>query len=66
MKVQIREVRIKMNMTQSKFTEITGMSLRYLQNIEAGDNIPTLDMLSQIAKKLNISIHELIDDSRLE
>jgi transcriptional regulator with XRE-family HTH domain len=62
MKILIKELRLKLNMTQSMFSEKAGISIRYLQNLEAGDNTPTLEMLYQIAKAFNVSIHELIDD----
>ena len=61
MKIHIKKIRLNLGLTQEKFAEKVGISLRYLQNIEGGDSIPRLQKLEQIATALNISIHELID-----
>jgi len=61
-KINIRNIRKQLKMTQKDFSKKIDISLRYLQNIEKGDNKPSLDLLESISKKLKISIHDLIDD----
>ena len=61
MKIHIKKIRLNLGLTQEKFAEKVGISLRYLQNIEGWDSIPRLQKLAQIATTLNISIHDLID-----
>jgi len=62
MRITIKKIREELNMTQSKFSETIGISLRYLQHIESGDRFPSLIVLKKISEIHNISIHDLIDD----
>jgi len=61
-KLYIKEIRLKSKLTQTELANKAGISLRYLQNIEAGDKKPSIDVLCILAKRLKVSIHELIDD----
>jgi transcriptional regulator with XRE-family HTH domain len=48
-------------LTQERVAEMVGASARYIQNLEAGDNFPTLPMLVQLKTALHCSWDELFD-----
>ena len=62
MEFNIKKIRIKMRITQYKMAEKLGISWRYLQQLEKGDRRPSWDTIESISKKLDISVHDLIDD----
>lgn len=62
MKILIKELRLKLGLSQSAFAKKANISLRYLQNLEAGDHLPSLTTLENIAKAFSVSIKDLIDD----
>ncbi len=62
MEFNIKKIRIKMRITQYQMAEKLGISWRYLQQLEKGDRRPSWDTIESISKKLDISVHDLIDD----
>ena len=62
MKVLVKDLRKNLNLSQENFAFQSGISLRYLQSIEAGKHTPSLIVLSKISKAFKISIKDLIED----
>ncbi|RAP34981.1 XRE family transcriptional regulator [Candidatus Marinamargulisbacteria bacterium SCGC AAA071-K20] len=62
MKILVKDLRKHIGHTQELFSSKAGISIRYLQNIERGDHIPSLTILEKIAKAHGVSIKDLIDD----
>tara|TARA_B100000586_G_C20071161_1_gene410794 strand:+ start:1004 stop:1192 length:189 start_codon:yes stop_codon:yes gene_type:complete len=62
MEFNIKKIRIKMRITQYQMAEKLGISWRYLQQLEKGDRRPSWNTIESISKKLDISVHDLIDD----
>lgn len=48
-------------MTQQATAEAAVLNYRYLQEIERGMRNPSLDVLFQIAKSLNVTVADLVD-----
>ena len=48
-------LRKRQKFTQEAVAEKVGMSTRYIQNLEAGDNFPTLPMLVRLKEVLRCS-----------
>lgn len=57
----IKELRVKANLTQKELFIKTGVSVSYIQQIEKGVKAnPSLDVLNKIATALDVSINDLI------
>lgn len=56
----IRKYRTEKNMTQESLAEEASISLRFLQNIEAGDHAPSFVTLFQLSKALGITPDKII------
>jgi transcriptional regulator with XRE-family HTH domain len=61
---RVQEIR-KPKMTQRELAERSGLSLRVIQAIEAGENT-TLKTLQRIADALGVGLHELLAGSTEE
>jgi transcriptional regulator with XRE-family HTH domain len=46
-------------LTQEKLAEITGITVRHMQKIEAGHRVPSLAVLSTMRHALKIEWHDL-------
>lgn len=62
MKILIRQIREKKDVSRKKLSEITNISLRALVNYESGDRSPTLNHLKSISDALNCTIEDLYSD----
>ncbi|MFC1616900.1 helix-turn-helix domain-containing protein [Candidatus Margulisiibacteriota bacterium] len=62
MKILIKELRNKLGLSQPDFAKKIGISVSYLRDLEHQRYIPRLQKLEKIAKILNISIKDLIED----
>jgi len=51
----LAKLRKRQKFTQEGLAEKVGMSARYIQNLEAGDNFPTLPMLVRLKVVLDCS-----------
>lgn len=60
---RIAELRIGRALTQAAFAEEAGVSLRYLQSVEAGRNL-TLDSLVKFSNVLRVAVIELFRPPR--
>jgi transcriptional regulator with XRE-family HTH domain len=54
-------LRKRQKLTQEQMAERVGMSTRYIQNLEAGDNFPTLPILVRLKEVLGCSWGKLFD-----
>lgn len=59
---RIRSERMKLNLTQEKLAEDTGISTAYLGQIERGERNVTLDKLLPIASRLGVTVDFLLTD----
>ena len=58
----IKHYRNKLKITQEKLAEDSGVSRRYLFDIENGKKVPSLEILHSIAKALKLKTNSLIKD----
>jgi len=57
----LKSYRGKASFTQSQLAEAVDLSLRYLQELEAGQKVPSLLTVVRLAKALKISIGDLTE-----
>ena len=55
----IQKQRKKLNLTQEKFAELIGIDPKNVSKIENGNNYPSPETVTSIAKALNINLYEL-------
>ena len=60
--MRLREIRVGKGLTQTRLAELSGVSQTYISELELGRFQPTIKILRKLAKALDISITELIDD----
>lgn len=48
-------------MSQDQLADVSGLSLRTIQRVESGDNIPRGDTLSRLATALQVTTEEVLD-----
>ena len=59
----IRKLRFKADMTQVELSERSGVSQPYINELEHGKKVnPSVIVLSKLAKALEVTISDLIDD----
>lgn len=62
MKLKIKELRIKKNLTQDELCELSGVKKRSLLDYESGKTDVPFSKLHNIANALNVTVYDLIDD----
>lgn len=62
MKLKIKELRVKKNLTQDELCELSGIKKRSLLDYESGKTDVPFSKLHNIATALNVSVYDLIDD----
>ena len=55
----VASLRGRRNLTQERLAEKVGVSARYIQNVEAGDNFPSLPTLARLRAVLRCNWNEL-------
>ncbi len=55
----VATLRARRDLTQEKLAEKTGVSARYIQNVEAGDNFPSLPTLARLRAVFRCDWNEL-------
>jgi len=60
LKENLRRIRLEKGFTQSKLSELAGISCDYLSEIERGKKSPSLNCLHDIAIALNIDTYVLL------
>lgn len=63
---RIKELRLKRGMSQDQLADISGLSLRTIQRVESGQNIPRGDTLSRLASALQVTTEEIVELQNLE
>lgn len=53
--VRVAKRRRELGLKQNELSELLGISNNYLSNIENGHSIPSLEVFSEICKKLNVT-----------
>jgi transcriptional regulator with XRE-family HTH domain len=59
---KIREAREKAGITQQKLADKLGTTREYISKIENEHKNPSIDMLNKIAKELNTTLKNLIEE----
>ena len=59
-KINIKKYREQLKMTQEAVSELAGISVDYLSEIERGKKNPSLKRLFKIARALNIPAYKLL------
>jgi len=60
---QLRSLRVDQGISQQRLAEIAGISRTGLRHVESGQISPTLYTLLKIAKSLNCSLSQLLDNN---
>jgi transcriptional regulator with XRE-family HTH domain len=60
----VRRIRLRKDLTQEQFAEISGFSQQYLSSLEQGRRNPTIVTLYELATALGVSHVELVSPSR--
>ena len=60
---RVRKARKALNVSQEELASISGLNRSHMGEIERGQASPTLITIDRIAKALNCSIAELMDDN---
>jgi len=60
----VRRVRVRKDLTQEQFAEISGFSQQYISDLERGLRNPTIVTLFEIAQALGVSHVELVRPDR--
>jgi len=61
---RVAELRAKKSLTQAGLSELVGVSLKYLQRIEAGRHDVGLQLTASLATALDVNIQELFRKPR--
>lgn len=61
MKIKLKEVRNLKDLTQSKLSELTGVSKSEISRIERGESSPTMDQMEYFATALGVKINDLFE-----
>ena len=56
---RLREIRLKLNMTQEQVSNIANISSHFLSNIENGKEKPSLDSIGKLAQALKVPVTDL-------
>ena len=60
--IKIKSLRKATNLTQEKLAEKCNVSWRTISNLERGSVVPSLNLICNLSKHLNVSIDELLDN----
>ena len=58
---KVKELRTRRGLSQEQLADLTYLSLRTIQRIENGENVPRGDTLKRLAVALNVSPDDIID-----
>lgn len=61
---RLKELRKEKRLTLKELSDITGLSMGFLSNVERGINSPTISSLQKICAALNITLVELLQTPR--
>lgn len=58
-KIMVKEVRAKKNISVRRLAEISGISKTYINEVENGQKNPTIEVLCTLAKALEVPVSDL-------
>jgi len=58
----IRRHRNRKNLTQEKLSQLSGVSMRHIQDIDAGKVLASISILIPICKALETPLHEMMKE----
>lgn len=58
----LKGIRLRMNLSQRRLAQISGVSQPFIHNIESGHKSPTVRTLEKLARALGVSVAELVGD----
>jgi transcriptional regulator with XRE-family HTH domain len=61
---KIVELRDKQGLSRKNLGDLSGVAETYLEQIEIGEKVPTIDTLKQIADGLGVPVSELVSKKR--
>ena len=61
---RLKEFRKHKGFTQEKFAELLEIDPKHLSRIECGKTQPSLNLIRNIAKILNVKVHEIFDENK--
>ena len=64
--IKIKLLRTKLNYSQEKLAEISGLNKNSIGAVERGESRPPIDTLERIAIALGIELKELVDVSKID
>lgn len=56
----VRRIRLKKQLTQEDFAELSGFSQQYISGLEQGQRNPTIVTIYELAKALGVSYLDLL------
>jgi predicted transcriptional regulator len=59
----VREARQKAGLTQTRLTELAGLTQQYIARIEAGQINPTLATMAAVARVLHLNVGDLLSQA---
>ena len=59
---KLKQVRLGKRLTQAELSNLSGISQQYISDIEKGVSTGSVSTLRKLAKALNVSVSELLDD----
>lgn len=66
MKHRVQAVREQLGLSKAKLSKISGVSLSFINYIEAGQKSPTLRTLEKLAKAMGVSVAVLFEENSSE
>ena len=63
--INVRRCREEKGWSQDKLAEASGLHRTYISGIERGTRNPTIEIVGQIAKSLNVNPSELLDEGEV-
>jgi DNA-binding XRE family transcriptional regulator len=57
--ITLRDLRMKVGLTQDALAEASRTTLRHIQRIEAGDSLPTVKLAIAIAQALSATVEDI-------
>lgn len=55
-----REYRLRKNYTQQKLADEIGVSVQFIAKIEGGYDVPSLEILKKLCRKLSMNLQQMI------
>ncbi len=60
---KLREIRLKLKLSQEEFAELTGVTYRAYTSYERGDRKPSFEFLIELVRRFEVNLNWLIADT---